>query len=163
MNTTVTKGKLADSKSYNQQLDEQIQSLTESSASMAALLDNSDDVASEAFQDKRKKLAANFNRQFSSPIDARSPTCRSIQIEVLAQVTPIDNTATITSTSLPQVILAQPGNQRANTGEVGNVSPSNLSDQMRAKEHMEVELNTSRLPTNEQHPAPIEEGAGVLV
>ena len=44
MDITVMKRKLANTKAHNQQLEEQLQSLTEMSISMAALLSNADDI-----------------------------------------------------------------------------------------------------------------------
>ena len=76
---------------------------------------------------------------------------------------PIDNTTVLASTPLPKVSPVQPGNQQADAGEVDNISPSHISDQMRAQEHMEVKPNTNSLPKNEQRLSPIEEGNGVLV
>ena len=45
----VMKGKLANNEAPNRQLEEQIQPLAEMSASMAALLSNSDDADPQAF------------------------------------------------------------------------------------------------------------------
>ena len=80
-----------------------------------------------------------------------------------AQVTPTHDTAASTSTPLPQVITIQPGKQQAEAGEVSNINPSDLSDQMRAPQHMGVKQKISRLPPNEQHPQPIKEDAGMAV
>ena len=73
------------------------------SASMADLLSNADDASSPAFQDKIKGLVANFDKHFTSPIDAWAPAFRSVRIEVPAQVVSIDNTATSDSTPFHQV------------------------------------------------------------
>ena len=122
MNNTVIKGKLADNKAHNRQLEEHIQSLTEIRASMAALLGNSDATTSQSFQDKMKKMAKSFKRHSTSSIDARDPAPMSVRIEVPAWIALLDNTATSTSTPLPQVTHVQPGNQQASAGEVGNTS-----------------------------------------
>ena len=156
MENAVMKEKLANNTVHNQQVEEQIKSLTESSTSMAALLGNSDEATSHILQDKTKKLAENFKNYSASPINARAPAPRSVRIEVPTRVALTNNTAASVSIPLPQVTPVQPGNQQAEAGEVGNISPSNLSNQMRAQEHMEVEPNTNSLPLNEQYPPHIE-------
>ena len=157
------KGKLADNEVQNQQLEEKIQSLTENSASMVDLLRSSDDATSPVFQDKMKKLAENFKKYSTSPIDARASTPGSVRSEVPAQVAPTNNTATSVSTPLPQVTPVQRENQQADVGDVGDISPLNISDQMKTQEHMEVEPNTSSLPPNEHHTPPLEEGEWEVV
>ena len=92
MKNTVTEGKLADNEVHNQQLEEQLQSLTEVSASMPALLGNSDDANFQVFQEKMKKLAENFKNYSASPLDARAPA-PSVRIGVLARVALTNNTA----------------------------------------------------------------------
>ena len=78
MENAVMMGKLATTEVHTQQLEEQIQSLMEMSASMAALLSNSYDANRQAFQDKIKELVANFNKHPSSPIDTQAPALRSV-------------------------------------------------------------------------------------
>ena len=60
MKTVVMKDKLADNDLHTRHLEDQVQSLMEISASMAALLDISDDATSQEFQDKMRKMAENF-------------------------------------------------------------------------------------------------------
>ena len=127
---------------------------------MVDLLRSSDDATSPVFQDKMKKLAENFKNYSAIPIGAQSLAPRSVRIEVSAQVAPTNNTVASASTPLPQVTPVQPGNQRANVGKVGNISPSHISDQTRVQEHMKAKPNTSNLPPNELYPSSIEEGAG---
>ena len=128
MENTVMKGKLAENEVYNRQLDSKIQFLTGISTSMADLLGNSDNATSHIFQDKMKKLAENFKNYSASPINARAPAPRSVHIEMPAQVVPTNNTAASVSTPLLQFTPVQPGNQQADAGEVGDISPLTLSD-----------------------------------
>ena len=73
MENAVMKGNLADNKVHNRQLEDQIQSLTEISAPMAALLDNSDDVTAQVFQDKMKKPAENFKTTLPAQLMLKLP------------------------------------------------------------------------------------------
>ena len=73
MENVVMKGKLASNEAHNQQIVKKIQSLTEIRASMSALLQNTDDANSQAFQDKLRELVTNFNKHSASPIDTQAP------------------------------------------------------------------------------------------
>ena len=75
------KENVADTEVHNHQLHDQIQSLAESSASMAALPGNSDDATSQVFQNKMKELVENFNRHSARPIDDLAPARRLVRIE----------------------------------------------------------------------------------
>ena len=70
MENAFMKGILTSNKAHIQQLEEKTQPLTEMSVSMTALLVNTDDANPQTFQDKMKKLVANFNKHSVSPNDA---------------------------------------------------------------------------------------------
>ena len=67
------KGKLDNNKLHTQQLEDKIQAFAETSALIAALLQNTDDATPHAFQDTMKELVANFDKHSTSPIDAQAP------------------------------------------------------------------------------------------
>ena len=138
MESTFMQEKLASNEAHSKQLEEQNQFLTEMSASMAALLSNTDDTNPQAYQNNMKELVANCNKHSANLIDAQAPALGSVRIEAPVQVAPIDNIPISASTPLHQVTLFQPGDLRAYVGNLGDISPLKLLAQMRTQESIEV-------------------------
>jgi hypothetical protein len=162
MENAVLQGKVADNDVQTHVLEDQVQSLKEIGVSVTALLGRSHDVISQDFQNKMKKMAANFkNHSLRSP-DTQVPAPKSVLIKVPAQGTPTHDTAASTPSPPHKVTPVQLGKQQGEASKVSDINPSFFPDQMSAHRHMELDTTTSKLRPNEQRQPPIEEGTGLL-
>jgi hypothetical protein len=163
---TILRGKVANNDVQICVLEDNIQSLKDIRAPIAALLDsrpNSHDVVYQDFQDKIKNMSDLFNNFSLSSPDAPDPAPKSVHIEVPAREISSHDAAVLTLTSPLEVTLVQRGKQQAKAGNMSGLNPSNLSNQISTHPHVKIDLATSKLPPDEQHPPTIKGGAGFPV
>ena len=85
MKNAVLQGNIADKDIQIRLPEDQVHSLKETGASMAALICNPHDVISQDFQDKMNKMAENFKNYSSNSPDIQVPTTKSVCIIVSVQ------------------------------------------------------------------------------
>jgi hypothetical protein len=134
--------KLAGNTAHNRMLMEEVQSVKDIGASMAALLSSEPDsryLTPQEYQDKFKQMAALFTLMSSTPPEVNGPASvaaastlnsekpnKLVRIEAPVREVSFQDVAKLTLAHSPQVASMQPEKQHTEEGGVKGLTPANI-------------------------------------